>query len=43
MERYLLPVYRNKVQILPSKLKEGSAAIVGASALVWKELDKISS
>jgi glucokinase len=43
MERHLLPVYRNKVQILPSKLKEGSAAIVGASALVWKELDKIKS
>ncbi len=41
MERHLLPVYRNKVQILPSKLKAGSAAIVGASALVWKELDKI--
>ncbi len=43
MERHLLPAYRNKVQILPSKLKEGSAAIVGASALVWKEMDKISS
>ena len=41
MERYLLPVYRNKVQILPSGLKAGSAAIVGASALVWKELDKL--
>jgi glucokinase len=41
MERYLLPVYRNKVKILPSKLREGSAAIVGASALVWKELDKM--
>lgn len=41
MERYLLPVYRNKVKILPSKLKAGSAGIVGASALVWKELDKI--
>ncbi len=40
MERHLLPVYRNKVKILPSKLKAGSAAIVGASALVWKELDK---
>ncbi len=41
MERYLLPAYRNKVKILPSKLKAGTAAIVGASALVWKELDKI--
>jgi glucokinase len=43
MERHLLPVYRNKVKILPSKLKAGSAAVVGASALVWKELDKIKN
>lgn len=40
MERHLLPIFRNKVKILPSKLKEGSVAIVGASALVWKELEK---
>lgn len=41
MERHLLPFYRNKVKLLPSRLKAGSAAIVGASALVWKELEKI--
>ncbi len=40
LEKYVLPTFRNKVKILPSKLKEGSAAIVGASALVWKELEK---
>jgi glucokinase len=40
MERHLLPVFRNKVRILPSKLKEGSVAIIGASALVWKEMEK---
>ena len=40
MERYLLPIFRNKVKILPSKLKEGTAAIVGSSALVWKEMEK---
>jgi glucokinase len=40
MERHLLPIFRNKVKILPSKLKEGEAAIVGASALVWKEMEK---
>lgn len=40
MERHLLPVFRNKVKILPSKLKESSAAIVGASSLVWKEMEK---
>jgi len=41
MERHLLPIFRNKVKILPSSLKLGSAAIVGASALVWKELEKV--
>jgi len=40
MEASLLPIFRNKVKILPSELSEGSAAIVGASALVWKELEK---
>lgn len=40
MERHLMPIFRNKVQILPSKLKESSAAILGASALIWKELEK---
>ena len=43
MEHYLLPFYRNKVKILPSELKAGTAAIVGASALVWKEIDKCKS
>jgi glucokinase len=41
MERHLIPVFRNKVKILPSQLKEGTSAIVGASALVWKEMEKI--
>ena len=40
MERHVLPIFRNKVKILPSKLKVGSCAIIGASALVWKELEK---
>jgi glucokinase len=40
MEEYLLPIYRNKIKILPSQLKSGDAAIVGASALVYKELEK---
>ena len=37
-ENNLLEIYKNKVKILPSKLAEGDAAIVGASALVWKEI-----
>lgn len=41
LEKYLLPFYKNKIKLLPSKLRAGSAAIVGASALVWKEMDKM--
>ncbi len=40
MEKYTLPIFKNKVKILPSQLKSGDAAIIGASALVWKELKK---
>jgi glucokinase len=40
MELNLLPVFRNKIKVLPSKLNSGDAAILGASALVWKELEK---
>ena len=40
MEKHLLPIFKDKIKILPSQLKAGDAAIVGASALVWKELDK---
>lgn len=36
MEDHLLTVYKNKIKVLPSKLISGDAAIVGASALVWK-------
>jgi len=40
MEQHLLPIFQNKIKILPSQLKPGDAAIVGASALVYKELEK---
>ena len=40
MEKHLLPIFKNKIKILPSQLKAGDAAIVGASALVWKEIEK---
>lgn len=33
MESHLMPIFKNKIKILPSKLKMGDAAIVGASAL----------
>ncbi|MFN0083492.1 MAG: ROK family protein [Ferruginibacter sp.] len=35
MERNLLPIFRNKVQLIFSELKESDAAILGASALIW--------
>jgi glucokinase len=36
MEQNLLPVFRGKVKLLFSELKEANAAILGASALVWE-------
>lgn len=36
MERNLLPIFKNKVQLLFSELKESDAAILGASSLVWE-------
>ncbi|MGE4585770.1 MAG: ROK family protein [Mangrovibacterium sp.] len=38
LEDNLLPIFRGKIRVLPSLLKPGDAAIVGASALVWKEI-----
>ena len=40
MEQHLLTSFKNKIKILPSQLKSGDAAIVGASALVYQELKK---
>ena len=39
MEFNLLKIFQNKVKILPSGLTETNAAVMGASALVWKELN----
>ncbi len=36
MENNLLPIFKNKVKIIFSELKESDAAILGASALVWE-------
>lgn len=40
MEGYLLGIFKNKVRLLPSSLPKGNAAILGAAALIWKELLK---
>ncbi|MCD4744719.1 MAG: ROK family protein [Bacteroidales bacterium] len=42
MEKNLLNIFKNKVKLLPSQLEGSDAAILGASALVWKELDSVS-
>lgn len=39
MEENLLPIFRNKIRILMSALKESDAAILGASALGWEVKD----
>lgn len=36
MERNMLSIYKGKVRLLPSELKEADAAILGASALGWE-------
>jgi len=38
MEKNLLSLFKGKVQILLSGLPQGNAAILGASALIWHEL-----
>jgi glucokinase len=40
LEKYLLPIFRNKVRLLPSGIREGDTAVLGASALIWNELLK---
>ncbi len=41
MNEHLLPIFsKRNVKVLPSELPMGDAAIVGSSALVWKELEK---
>ncbi|MEZ5082706.1 MAG: ROK family protein [Bacteroidales bacterium] len=37
LEENLLNIYKNKVKVLSSELPPGEAAILGSSALVWKE------
>ncbi|MBO5720522.1 MAG: ROK family protein [Bacteroidales bacterium] len=40
MERNMLNIYKNKVQLLFSELKESDAAVLGASALGWEAKDR---
>ena len=40
MERNMLNIYKNKVSLLFSELKESDAAVLGASALGWEAKDR---
>jgi glucokinase len=40
MEEYMLNIFKSKVKLLPSGLQEGNTAVLGASALMWNELEK---
>jgi glucokinase len=40
MEEYMLNIFKGKVKLLPSGLREGNTAVLGASALMWNELEK---
>ncbi|MCH7657619.1 MAG: ROK family protein [Bacteroidetes bacterium] len=39
MEENLLYIYKGKVKLLPSKLNSQNAAVLGASALVWNNVE----
>ena len=41
LEEQLLPIYRDKIAIVPSGLKGNEAAILGAAALAWNELARL--
>jgi glucokinase len=38
MDDNLLPIYKGKVQVVPSALNDRNAAVLGAAALVWNHL-----
>ena len=39
LENFIFKMFKNKVKLLPSGLMDKNAAVLGASALVWKEFD----
>jgi glucokinase len=40
LEGHLLNIFKGKIRLLPSGLKEGTAAVIGAAALIWNEIEK---
>lgn len=42
MEEFMLNIFKNKVKLIPSALPGAHAAVLGASALIWNELNKLN-
>ncbi len=40
LEHFVMRLFKDKVKVLPSKLMDKNVAVLGASALIWNELDK---
>ncbi|GJM63700.1 ROK family protein [Persicobacter diffluens] len=40
MEANMLEIFKNKIRVMPSELPGADAAVLGASSLVWNELNK---
>lgn len=40
MEANMMPVFKGKIKLLPSRLTDKNAAVLGAAALIWKEMQK---
>ena len=38
MEMHMMPIFRNKVKLLPSGIDGKNAAVLGASALAWQHV-----
>ena len=40
VDQNVMPIFRGRVQVLPSGISESNAAVLGAAALAWNELKK---
>jgi len=40
VDKFVFPIFKGTYKILPSGVNESNAAVLGAAALAWKELEK---
>ena len=40
MNENLYPIWKNKIEVVPSLLPESDAAILGSSSLVWDAIER---